>query len=196
MGTQPLSPKIKVCLGEEKRGTLKGGQQRATVSLVEKRPVNKGENDFPEMVCRFCLVLQYKGEDTGASVTSISLFVSLSFPSLQSPFSPAYNPQFSLTAEGRSNLCAPVISNNEVGGSINITQNITQNIIQKNGKNITLPLSLHAVRKRFPLTHYYIHTLFNQVTFRTVGEYNIFSYFVQFLDDSSQVAQCSATLKG
>ncbi|XP_045575723.1 NACHT, LRR and PYD domains-containing protein 12 isoform X1 [Salmo salar] len=55
-----------------------------------------------------------------------------SFPSLQSPFSPAYNPQFSLTAEGRSNLCAPVISNNEVGGSINITQNITQNIIQKN----------------------------------------------------------------
>lgn len=53
MGTQPLSPKIK----EENRGTLKGGSQRATVSLVEKRPVNKGETNFPEMVCRFCLVL-------------------------------------------------------------------------------------------------------------------------------------------
>ncbi|XP_071028758.1 NACHT, LRR and PYD domains-containing protein 3-like isoform X1 [Oncorhynchus clarkii lewisi] len=55
-----------------------------------------------------------------------------SLPSLQSPFSPAFNPQFSLTAEGGSNLCAPVISNNEVGGSINITQNITQNVIQNN----------------------------------------------------------------
>lgn len=142
MGTQPLSPKIK----EEKRGTLKGGSQRATVSLVEKRPVNKGETNFPEMVCRFCLVLQYKGEDTGASVTSIYLFVSPSLPSLQSPFSPAYNPRFSLTAEGGSNLCAPVISNNEVGGSINITQNITQNVIQNNGKNITL--SLHNCEEK------------------------------------------------
>jgi hypothetical protein len=56
MGTLPLSPK-RVCLVEEKRGTLKGGSQRATVSLVEKRPVNKGETNFPERVCQFCLVL-------------------------------------------------------------------------------------------------------------------------------------------
>ena len=94
----------------------------------------------------FALCCSTKGEDTGASVTSIYLFVSPSLPSLQSPFSPAYNPQFSLTAEGGSNLCAPVISNNEVGGSINITQNITQNVIQNNGKNITL--SLHNCEEK------------------------------------------------
>ncbi|XP_045061050.1 vacuolar protein sorting-associated protein VTA1 homolog [Coregonus clupeaformis] len=70
-----------------------------------------------------------------------------SLPSLQSTVSPAYNPQSSLTAEGGSSLCAPVISNNEVRGNINITQNITQNIAQNK-------------------------------------------------DDSSQVAQCSATPKG
>lgn len=46
-GTLPLSPKREVCLWEEKRSTLKGGKQRAT---VEKRSFNKGQTNFPEMV--------------------------------------------------------------------------------------------------------------------------------------------------